>query len=135
MSNSNPFNTKEFKDLKSKWYKRLKDAGFDDIERQDLEGENGSILKTAAMENIKRSYTVDQFKIKEEYYRLAGQFLNSNKFRSEIDRQIWAMHCEGISIRNIIKALKEKKLTAYRDLVHGAIKKLVKEMKEANVEE
>lgn len=121
---SSNFKTKQFKKLQKHWYGRLAKEGFDDIERND-----NSNLKTDALTNVLHLYSVDQFNIKEDYYRLAGQFLHEHKFDSDLERTIWYMHSEGISVVNIIKSLKAKKQVAYKDLIHGIVKKLANEMK------
>ena len=121
---SSPFKTKEFLKLHRDWAKKLKKSGFEDIERKE------GVLKTSSMENVRNLYTVEQFNIKEEYYRLAGQFLHEYKFKTQVDKRIWELHSEGVSVRNIIKKLKHRGITAYKDLVHGTIKQLAEEMKE-----
>lgn len=128
MSHHN-YKTKQFKELESRWYSKLKQSGFKDIERSDRVGKAAGLLVTGPLENILHSYDVNQFNIKEEYYRLAGQFLHEHKFDSKFEKTIWETHSQGISIENIIKALKLKGKTAYKDLVHGVIKKLASEMK------
>lgn len=120
---SNQFKTKEFRELQSKWYKKLRQQGFEDLERK------AGRLKTGALQNISHLYNTEQFNIKEEYYRLAGQFLHEHKFKSGIEKKIWELHSEGMSIRNIVKKLKHRGVTAYKDLVEGVIKRMREEMK------
>jgi hypothetical protein len=122
VSNS-PFKTKDFKALQKKWEERLKKEGFEDIERKE------GRLKSGSVENVRYLYTTEQFNIKEEYYRLAGQFLHEYKFKSSVERKIWELHSEGMSVRNIIKKLKHKGITAYKNLVHGTIVELADKMK------
>lgn len=126
---SSLFKTKEFKDLEKEWYDKLAKDGFKDLERQDRVGKKEERLKNGSVEIIQDRYTLEQFKIKEEYYRVAGQFLHNNKFKCSLDRLVWSLHSEGMSIRNIIKKLKKKGRTAYKDLIHGIIKRLADEMK------
>ena len=126
---SSPFKTKEFKELEQKWYSKLASKGFKDLERRDKSGREEGRLKTDPLENIPHFYNVEQFQIKEEYYRMAGQFLHEYKFKTSIERTIWGMHTQGVSVRNIVKNLQAKGHTAYKDLVHGAIKRLAAEMK------
>lgn len=121
---SNPFETKKFKALEKKWYSKLKNDGFSDIERNDKRN-----LKTDPLENIFHFYDEAAFERKEEYYRLAGQFLHEHKFKSAADRLVWDLHSQGMSIRNIIKRLKLEGFSAYRDKVQGIIKNLLVEMK------
>jgi hypothetical protein len=130
----NPFKSKEFRELEKKWYSKLSKKGFKDIERTDRVGKENQRLKTDVMENIMHFYTVDQFNIKQEYYRTAGLFLHEHKFKSAKEKKIWALHSEGLSIRDIIKLLKSKGQVAYKDLVQNTIKRLAAEMKK-NVRE
>jgi hypothetical protein len=124
-----PFKTKAFRDLEKKWYDKLADKGFKDLERRNKWGREEGRLKTDPLENIPHFYNVEQFQIKEEYYRMAGQFLHEYKFKTALERIIWDMHTQGISVRNIVKKLQSKGHTAYKDLVHGAIKRLAAEMR------
>jgi len=126
---SHTFKTKEFKDLQKDWERRLKQAGFDDIERKDRVGRAAERLRTDVMENISHTLSVGQFEIKQEYYRLAGQFLHEHKFKTSFERTVWEMHSNGISVVDIVKALQKTGRTAYKDKVHGAIKRLAAEMK------
>ena len=130
MSNNSQFKTKEFAKLQKKWYSKLAEEGFSDIERQDKVGKASERLKTDVLENVMHDYTVEQFNIKKEYYVLAGQFLYDHKFKTQTEKKIWKMHSEGIGIRDIAKILKEEGKVAYKRLVHETIKELVEEMKE-----
>ena len=126
---SSPFKTREFKKLNKLWYGKLKKEGFQDIERQDKIGAREGRLINSSLPHIIENYTVDQFEVKREYYRMAGQFLHEYKFKTALERIIWDMHTQGISVRNIVKKLQSKGHTAYKDLVHGAIKRLAAEMR------
>jgi len=126
---STPFKTKEFASLQKTWYKKLAKEGFKDIERTDDVGKASGMLKNDVIKHVIQTYTPEKFAIKEEYYRLAAQFLYEHKFKSDKDRTIWRLHSEGVSVRDIVAALKKKGKTAYKDLVHGTIKRLAEEMK------
>lgn len=92
-------NSKEFKKLQDKWYKKLKKDGFDDIENSFED------LRTGSNNNIQQLQTVDSFEARAVYYRLASQFLYEHKFENLFDRQVWSAHCEGIAMRQIAKAM------------------------------
>lgn len=126
---SSQFKTKQFKELENRWYKKLLEKGFKDIEQRDSKGKSLDRLKTGPLENVVNLYSVEQFQIKEEYYRVAGQFLHEHKFKTNTEKLIWKHHSDGVSIRNIIKFLKKKGVTAYKDLVQGIINRLAEEMK------
>lgn len=117
------WSSKDFKKLNAKWAKKLKESGFEDIEQDEthLNFWNGSRLATL--------YTDEQFQARQEYYRIAGQFLHEYKFDSDLDRTIWEMHANGSSIRNITTYLKAKKIKIYTTKVFETIQELTKEMK------
>lgn len=118
------FNSKEFKDLQKKWYKKAEDSGFDDIEQED------GNLKRWDSYVFQRKYNKEQAEAKESYYRSAGKFLYDYKFEKKSQREIWRLHAEGLSFEKILKVLKKRfrKLTLW-DVRH-TIEQLDKKMKE-----
>lgn len=115
-------NSNEFKKLQADWYKKIKDKGFNDIEQED------GMLKSWHSSLFSKNYNVITHEAKEEYYRLAGIFLQHNKFKDAKERYIWERHSSGVSIRNIVKELKAKKIKAYKVLVLKIIQRLSKKM-------
>lgn len=112
--------------LKAKWEKKLASSGFEDIEQPDG---NLKVWHGA------RFYALsDEIKIngpqKEEYYRLAGQFLWEYKFPDKKTRRIWELHCEGVGIVKIVEIVKKELGFTYRRKVHETLQKLSKEMLE-----
>jgi len=99
---SNPYKTKQFEELKKKWYKKLEKTGFEDIEQADgrLVGKHGEWFK------YYHNPTLDL--AKQDYFRHAGYFLYEHKFANDFERRIWELHVEGISIRNIAKILSKR---------------------------
>lgn len=101
----NPSKNKELKKLTKLWYKKLEKEGFQEIEQADgnlkvwhshkfLRTSDGSVFSAPA---------------KEEYFRSAGHFLHDHVFSNEAEKDIWKLHCEGLSIREIAKVFKSKK--------------------------
>lgn len=119
---SSPFRTKEFFKLKSKWDKKLVKSGFKDIE-QDEEH-----LKLWSSHFFKVNYNKTQFEAKEDYYRLASQFLYEHLFKNELELKIWKFHSEGTSIRDISALLRKKGTKVHRNGVHTIVKSLCKAM-------
>lgn len=113
---------KQFKALKDNWYKKLKKEGFKDIEQED------GNLTTWASRLFLTHYDEIKYQAKEEYYQLAGQFYHDYNFKSVLDKMIWELHITGMSIRNIVKTLKQKNLNVYRRKVHEIIMRLRNEM-------
>lgn len=115
-------NSKEFKALQDKWYKKLKQEGFEDIERA------GGALKTDPMQNIKTFYDQGSFEAKQSYHSSVGYFLHHHKFTSEKERLIWEYHSNGVSIRDTVEFLRKKGFKTYKRQVHEILQNLVKKM-------
>lgn len=118
------FKTKEFLALKKKWDKKLKSSGFEDIEQDD------GNLKLWSSHFFKVRFNETLFGAKEEYYRLAGQFLHEKVFKDHKTKLIWQLHSEGISIRDIVIALKKRGFKAYKNAVHRIVQDLTEQMLE-----
>jgi len=74
---------KTLKELQKLWYKKLADTGFVDIEESSKMQYHGSYFR--------ERYTPDQFRAKEDYYRLASMHLESYAFVSNREYQAWAL--------------------------------------------
>lgn len=116
------YKVKTTAELTAEWYKKLKDGGFDDIERPD------GRLKAWSTSDCFVYHSGLTFEAKQTYYQMAGKFLHHNKFLNEFEKHIWSMHSEGMSIRTIVKALKKERFKAYRRVVHETVQRLKKEM-------
>lgn len=93
---SSPFNTKAFKTLKAEWDAKLADSGFVDIESADLEKDKKRrALARDSVENAAR----------ELYYSYAAEFVHVADWPRVADRQIWELHSEGLSVREIASKL------------------------------
>lgn len=113
----------DYNKLRDKWYAKLAKEGFEDIE--DTEGR----LKTYASSALVQVYKDHlKYDTKERYYQLAGQFLHDHKFKSNVERFIWEQHCEGVSIRKMVKEINKKGNKIYRRLVHEMLQQLRSEM-------
>jgi hypothetical protein len=126
-----PFKDKKFLDLQKVWDKKLKDSGFEDAEQR----KDGNLKEWATRKfrsKLKGSYyeqKKEYYLSREEYFRVAGFFLHDHDFSTEMERLIWELHSEGISIVDITNFLKKKwkKLNVYK--VRTTIEDLVKIMK------
>ena len=115
------------------WYKKLKDSGFEDIERDELylKRYSGSLNESG---KEKLSYTKRRLHWEStgDYYSMAAKFLHDYKFTSNLEKVIWEYHAEGMSMRNIAKTLKKLKLKKFninKDKVNSIVKPLVLAMK------
>lgn len=126
----NCFSTSEFKKLENLWYKKLKEEGFQDIEKKNVfegtlhwcERSYGLYqdfkLKTPIEKPIVKYYREykpfsREIKIKNalNYYKKAEYFLYHYPFSSPLEKDIWQEHTFGLSIREISKKFH---LTNYR---------------------
>lgn len=119
---------KAFKDLQRQWYKKLKKSGFDDIEKDEdnLKSWSSDFFRRHKTDHKEyhREYNEDKFKAHEEYYRMAEEFLTNYHFENSTDRFIWSQHAEAVSIREIVRMLKVKRIKSYKFKVHETIKRL-----------
>src|SRR5271166_5977613 len=123
-------NSKAFKELQAKWYKKLEKEGFEEIEQEDGNLKHWSSRVFAAKFNgvffeDKKSY----YESVETYYRTAGHFLNEYDFKSDKDRLIWELHSEGFSVREIVLTMKKKNFKVTTKKVYNVVKNLAKIMK------
>lgn len=117
--------SKEFKDLESLWYQKLKDDGFEDIEV------NESTLKGSSFSNVKRLTGGDKsefYRSKEEYFRLAGFFLHDTKFIDRRDKLVWEFHTNGDSLQEISNRLKRYSLKIAKTQVKETVHRLRDQM-------
>lgn len=109
---------KSYEALRAAWYAKLSNAGFKDIEKDERR------LKKPAKE-INTIYASKIIPSTLEYYSMAGKFFYDFKFKSALDKKIWKMHAEGLSIREI-----EARIPKKRNAIHQIVKRLAKQMKE-----
>lgn len=85
--------------LKTYWYDQLKEDGFEDIEDEN------EALKCWHTSYFQCRYSPQSFVEKQQYYQMTKTFLRTHKFKSKQHKQIWFLHSEGFSIREIAKQL------------------------------
>lgn len=155
MANNSRPSSKELK----KWYKKLKQSGFDDIEQDEIYlkrntkdfGRNHNIVD--AKTNVKPR-KIDKyssgtkhidlgnsdelyanFTSKQDYYYYTTHFLNEYVFTSNRDRVIWEYYSNGLTYKQIVKALKKVKIVISRQTVCNTVKRLAGIMKEKYLNE
>ncbi len=111
------YRSQAFKEEEAKWYEKLKQQGFDDIESQSKEGQ-AEYLKVWHHVYFINRYDTAVFSNKENYYRLAGRLLYDYSFRSSADKRIWKLHSEGRSVRGIAKTLGFKLWRVQKTIAH-----------------
>lgn len=91
---------KEFKKLQADWDAKLKESGFEDIER------NHTFLKRFHKDDMLDTFSNHDGATRMEYFAAAGRFLYDYQWESLVDRTVWELHCQGLSVREIARALK-----------------------------
>ncbi len=117
------------KDLQDKWYKILKDSGFEDIEDSNHNIKEWS--RKLFQEKGKYHESLTKQSAKQDYYRLAGHFLYDYQGFTDTSRDMWKLHSEGISIRDISDIIKHrtgKTRGLSRNMVYLTINQLSIEM-------
>lgn len=99
---------KELRSLQKVWNKKLEKSGFVDIEKP-----NGDLIQPASEPFRYRPEHSGGFSkalpaskvmydgIKQQYFEIAQDFLNDYKFETRLERVIWTMHVDGMTIRDI----------------------------------
>lgn len=111
--------SEDFKRLQAKWYKKLKQTGFEDIE--DTNSPNEMLKSWDSLYFLSR-YDGNAFLAKQRYFELARQFLHEHVFDSSREKSIWTEFSEGASIRQIAR---RRRVSIYK------IRKIVKLLEEA----
>jgi len=122
----NPIDPDEFNALKKKWYQKLRDEGF-----KDIETEKHGLLKTFDSTVFSSRYDPTTFESKETYYRLCGIFLHHHKFETRLDKAIWELHTNGKSFRESANILKKRfhRQKINKDKINGIVDRLVSLMR------
>lgn len=94
--------SKEFKDLQTKWYDKLEDAGFKDVEQDE------DNLKVWESHLMIKQFTPDTIMYTLEYYSLARAFNHDHIFLSPYHKAVWQHHSEGLTTREISDLLKRR---------------------------
>ena len=117
-------NRQDYATQKAIWYKKLESSGFEDAERDEYRLKQYSAkFNQAAVRN--------SLEAKTEYYSMARRFMYDFKFESYLDKIVWEYHTNGISYRNIVRLLKNVKvsITPNKDNINAIINRLEHKMK------
>lgn len=128
--------SKAFKALQKKWYDKLAEDGFEEIE--SIPSEEGSFLKRWDSKrfihkrkyavskpltvNFESTFTYDPLipEACQEYYYRATHMLENYDFASVRDKNIWELYCQGLTYREI--AIRVEGVTSL--LVYRTVKRL-----------
>lgn len=110
---SSPFKTPEFKALFEQWNRTLERNGHQEIE--DF-GHPDTPLRS--WHNLKwKRLSQDQQQDTAQYYEWAINVLWIFKFECRLHKRIWALHCEGLSLRKIAQKIKTRKKSVIYDII------------------
>lgn len=128
---SSPYNSKKFKQLQAKWYKKLKDNNFEDIE--EIHKGEFKIKKYHSYHFVQRFLRRNGFSLesKQEYYELCLEFLHVYSFESLIERRIWEAHAQGASLQEISDSIKGSERGYRKTHVYNIVRRLIGIMKGA----
>lgn len=92
------FDSTKFKQLKSKWYKKLVKSGF-----RDIENSRGDLVDHRSTQDLWRRIngSTEVFDAVQSYFYWAGDMVSRGVFASMLDKKIWKLHAEGWSTRRI----------------------------------
>jgi len=109
-----------FKKLQAVWYGKLKEEGFVDIEDNSL---SDVPLKQWSFNFFRMNYVPEKYEALKSYYDRANLILRTFNFQNEGYRQVWELHCQGFSERDIAKKISIYKKSA----VHKIIAKILRD--------
>lgn len=89
-------------ELKTIWYKKLKDEGFEDAEPDEhsLKLYHQTIFRRKSVDTHHGGWQA-----KAAYYQMADQFLVEHEFSSELEKIIWEYHANAVTVRGIADTL------------------------------
>jgi len=106
--------------LEQVWYKKLKQSGFEDIEDTSNHHRRLKSWHSFKYQNMDET-NIQVIKL---YYERAIELLNSYRFLNWEHREIWKLHCDGFSERDIVIEFPKYK----KSMVHYLIRKLRKQI-------
>jgi hypothetical protein len=121
---TNPYFTKDFLNERDKWYKYLRDTGFNEIEGSSPEKScyfDTPYLKDNSTKN-KKTTLKSMRTLSAEYYRRCEYYLHHGQFDSVKQKQVWSLYCQGIPKTEISKRLKISKPSIHINLVEKRMK-------------
>lgn len=102
--------------LVDQWDTILKEEGFNDIEGGI--GKNPHMLRgtPSIVPFCEESHSEPPRTDKEEYYSQRDEFLRLGQFASDRDKEIWTLHTNGYTVREIARLIGGSKTTVHRKI-------------------
>src|SRR5271165_4787376 len=86
---------RHFTKLQNQWYRVAKATGFEDAEK------NGELIAHSSSYDREAKRCSVTARGLQDYYRMAGWFLYDYSFKDGTELDVWKMHSEGVSVREI----------------------------------
>lgn len=127
------FNSKEFLKLKASWYKKLAKSGFVDAENDKDELIQGAVpyaYRNRTLYGIPSTEVVAEFhetgiNATREYFDLAIEFLKVHTFKDAKEKEIWAIHADGLTAKAVVKKHPRK-----RGYKKANVSRIIKELRD-----
>jgi hypothetical protein len=107
----------KFKKLRDKWYAKLEKTGFKDIEDNKYDEPKLKVYDYLKFKAI----PPDLHEARKKYYSNCRDVLNVHRFESVLHRKIWELHTDGMSLREIERAIKQE---YKKDTINAIIRKI-----------
>ncbi len=111
----------KFKQLEKKWYKKIS-KDFQDIENTNNETR---LLKEWDSNFFRNNFNEIKYEATVQYYKNARRLLLTYPFENKTHEEIWRLHCEGITEREIAKRIRRYKKSMVHYLISN-ISRLIK---------
>jgi hypothetical protein len=115
------FDSPEYKRLEEEWYAKAQLSGFIDEENTKRKDRP---LKSWHDSKFKNQCPLTK-EVTEEYYERAIELLRNHHFETQTQKAIWALHCQGLSEREICGLI----TTVKKSNMHNIIASLAKKIK------
>lgn len=121
--------SRAFKTLEAKWYGKLKDDGFQDIEDT---ADRDRRLKSWHSFYFSSRDRKNHVSSTEQYFRAARGFLHSFRFKNAAEKEVWGYHADGKTMREIAYLMEKRGPGFSKDSVNNLIRRLAALMEDEN---
>lgn len=94
-------NKQQLKKLKALWERKLLKSGLVSVERP-----NGTLINFDSHRLRNMNPDSATLEARQRYYELARQFFNDHYFDTAIEKEVWRLHSEGFTIKEIVKKVR-----------------------------
>lgn len=99
----------KLKKLQQKWYKKLKDSGFEDIENTSHPDRPPIRWHAHDIRRMCTKLRKEEVTSRIRYFELATIFLNDHVFETSKEKLIWSLHANGDSYSETAKKVRMSK--------------------------